>query len=60
MVQRLNTEIVRILRTPEVIERINSFGLEPTSSTPEELATALHDDFTRLGPVVQQIGLKLE
>ncbi len=60
VVQRLNTEIVRILRTPEVIERINSFGLEPTSSTPEELGAALHDDFTRLGPVVQQIGLKLE
>ena len=60
VVQRLNTEIVRILRTPEAIERINSFGLEPTTSTPEELGAHVKSEMTRWADVVKRYNIKAE
>ena len=37
VVSRLNTEIVRIMRQPGVMERVNGMGLVNATSTPEQL-----------------------
>lgn len=44
VVQRLNTGVVRILKMPAIIERLNAMGSENATSTPAELATAPRDD----------------
>jgi tripartite-type tricarboxylate transporter receptor subunit TctC len=43
IVQRLNTELRRIIDNPEVKSRLGSVGFEAFSSTPEEL-----DDFVKV------------
>jgi len=56
-IQRLNAEIVKIVRAPAAMDRMSAIGLEPVSSTPEELAIALRDDLARFGQVVKQANI---
>jgi tripartite-type tricarboxylate transporter receptor subunit TctC len=59
-VQRLNTEIVRILRAPASMERIAAIGLDPNTTTPEELAAALREDRARFSRVVKQANVSIQ
>lgn len=42
---RLNTEIVRILKTPDMRGRIEESGLRPIGGTPEASASFIESDF---------------
>jgi tripartite-type tricarboxylate transporter receptor subunit TctC len=44
-IARLNTEIVRVLKTPDMRARIEESGLRPIGSTPEEFAAFIERDF---------------
>lgn len=59
-VQRLNGEIVKILRTPASMERITAIGLDPVTSTPEELAAALREDRAGFGMLVKQANIRAQ
>ena len=54
IVQLLNTEIKRILEMPATIKAIDAMGLEPATSTPEEIAEVWQKDLARLGAIVKQ------
>jgi len=54
VIQHLNGEIRKVLELPETIKSINAMGLEPATSTPEEIAEAWRSDLQRLGPIVKQ------
>ena len=58
VVQRLNTEIVRIMATPEIKERFASFGTDVASSTPEELARFLAAEVKKIAQVAESVGAK--
>ena len=49
---------MRIIRLPDVQERLNSQGLDAIGSTPEELATLIKQELVMYGKVVKQIGLQ--
>ena len=56
VVQRLNAEIVKILRLPDVKEKLGtSLGMEIVGSTPEELAAHMAKD-SALGGTGREIG----
>jgi tripartite-type tricarboxylate transporter receptor subunit TctC len=56
IVNRMNAEIVRVLKLPEIQERIWNAGSEPRSSTPQEFAKFLRDDVARWAPVIKAAG----
>ena len=56
IVNRMNAEIVRVLKLPETQERIWNAGSEPRSSTPQEFAQFLRDDVARWAPVIKAAG----
>ena len=60
IINRLNQETVRYLRTPEAKERFFGTGAEAVGSTPEHLATALREEIARLDKVVRAIGMRAE
>src|SRR4051812_37975028 len=39
VIKRLNDEIVKIIRLPDVVDRMDAMGLEPAGNTPEEFAS---------------------
>jgi tripartite-type tricarboxylate transporter receptor subunit TctC len=55
ILQRLNTETVRILKEPETAERMHTFGNEPAPTTPEEFRKRLADDIATWTAVADQI-----
>jgi tripartite-type tricarboxylate transporter receptor subunit TctC len=57
IVQRLNTEIVKILNLPDVKEKLgNSLGMEIVASTPEELAAFTAGAILRWAELVKKSG----
>ena len=60
IVARLQTEIARILKLPEVQKRFSELGLEPGGMPSAELAALVKNDVARLGKVVRDSGAKAE
>jgi tripartite-type tricarboxylate transporter receptor subunit TctC len=57
---RLNAESNKILRSPEIKQRLATDGALPSWGTPAELAAYLKADFDRWGAVVKAAGIKAE
>ena len=60
VVARLSQEIARVLRLPDVSERLLTQGLEPTSSTPGEFSAYIRSEMTKWAKVVKASGAKAE
>jgi tripartite-type tricarboxylate transporter receptor subunit TctC len=56
IVDRLNSEIVKILKSPDMLKRFGELGLDTVASTPGELAAVIRSDVPRLGKVVKDSG----
>jgi tripartite-type tricarboxylate transporter receptor subunit TctC len=53
IVQKLNSEIARILLTPEVRDRLSNMGAEPFPMMPAEFDAFMQDEYTALGRVIK-------
>ena len=60
IVNRLGKIIADTAREPAMRERIQKIGLDPTGTTPEELAKIQRDDHDYWGPIVRASGFKPE
>jgi tripartite-type tricarboxylate transporter receptor subunit TctC len=60
IIARLNTEIVRILRIPDLREKFAAQGIELTPSTPEEFSAFLRADIAKWAKVIQVSGARPE
>ena len=60
IVDRLYTEIARILKMPEVAKKLTDLGLDLSGMPPAELAALIKADVPRLGKVVRDSGAKAE
>jgi tripartite-type tricarboxylate transporter receptor subunit TctC len=60
LVSKLNADIARILKLPDVITFLNSQGTTPVASSPQETAKWLADERTRWSKVINESGFKLE
>ena len=60
IVVKLNTEIVKIVKMPDVQARLRSLGLTPTGTTAALLATDAASDFAYWGQLVRELGIKVE
>jgi tripartite-type tricarboxylate transporter receptor subunit TctC len=57
---KLNQEIVRILRTPEMRERITNLGAEPAGLSRDEFSRFLNSEAVKWGKLVKASGAKAE
>jgi tripartite-type tricarboxylate transporter receptor subunit TctC len=60
VVDRLNAEVLRVFRLPEVGERLKTLGLEPVLSSPEELAAYQSSEIAKWTKVVKESGARAE
>jgi tripartite-type tricarboxylate transporter receptor subunit TctC len=58
-VDRLDAELVRILREPDVVERFRQAGSDATSTTPGAFAALIQHDYEKWGEVVRRLGITL-
>jgi tripartite-type tricarboxylate transporter receptor subunit TctC len=58
IVTRLNAEIVKIVRSPEVKERLEGQGLTAVGSTPEHVTKMMRQESAEVAKLVKLIGLQ--
>lgn len=59
-VDALSREVARIVRMPEIANRMRSLNLEPIGSTADEYATVLERDREKWAQIIRQTGVKFE
>ena len=60
IVDKLNAELAKAAKAPEVISRLAPDGAQPIGSTPDELRQFIVTDIARWRKVVKDAGIKLE
>ena len=58
VMDRLNAEIIRAVRSPEIAERIVQQGLEIVTGTPEEFAAFFRSEVAKFAKVVRAAGIE--
>ncbi|MFM7002723.1 MAG: tripartite tricarboxylate transporter substrate binding protein [Betaproteobacteria bacterium] len=60
IIDKLNAEVVRVFKLPEVAERLKTLGLDPVLSTPDELGKYQASEIVKWTKVVKESGAKAE
>jgi tripartite-type tricarboxylate transporter receptor subunit TctC len=60
VVARLNSEIAKIMRSPDIRTRLGGMAAEPTTSTPAEFGSFIDSEIKRWAEVVKASGAKAE
>ena len=60
IVKRLNTEMVKILTSPEVKDRISKSGVDVVAGTPEHFSGFLKAEVARWAKVIGEAGIKAD
>jgi tripartite-type tricarboxylate transporter receptor subunit TctC len=60
IVARLNGEFVKVLKMPEIRERVTAAGFEPMTSTPEQLDAFSKSELAKWAKVAKAAGVRIE
>src|SRR6187200_54676 len=60
VVMRLNTEMAKALREPEVVQSFEANGYAPIGGTPQQFADLLKDGIERYGAIIKAAGIQPE
>jgi tripartite-type tricarboxylate transporter receptor subunit TctC len=60
VVMRLNTEMAKALREPEVVQNFEANGYAPIGGTPQQFADLLKDGIERYGAIIKAAGIQPE
>jgi tripartite-type tricarboxylate transporter receptor subunit TctC len=61
VVERVNAEVMKVLRSPEVVEKLKSMGIDPAKpNSPEEFGRFMREDVARWKKVVNEAGISLD
>jgi tripartite-type tricarboxylate transporter receptor subunit TctC len=60
IVKQVNAAIVKILKEPDIVQKLSSQGADPAPSSPEELARYMRADYERWRKVIRSAGIKPE
>jgi tripartite-type tricarboxylate transporter receptor subunit TctC len=58
--QRLQTELAKILKMPDIQTKLKGLGGEPGNLSPEQFAQLNRQEFTRFGDLIKKANIKLE
>ena len=60
VVNRLYQEIARVLKNPNMREKVLNVGTEPVGNTPEELAAGLNAETRKIAKLAKDLNLNLQ
>jgi tripartite-type tricarboxylate transporter receptor subunit TctC len=60
IVDKIAAEIAKASKDPKFVERLASFGADPSGITPEEFKTLIADDITQWGQALEVAGVKAQ
>jgi len=60
VVDRLNAEVAKVLKTPEMKEKMTGLGTDVVANSPEQFAQYLREETAKWSKIVKDAGIKLE
>jgi tripartite-type tricarboxylate transporter receptor subunit TctC len=60
IIDRLHSELVRALNSPDLRERLQGLGAEPVGNTPEQYTAFMQNEIAKWGKVIKAAGIKGE
>jgi tripartite-type tricarboxylate transporter receptor subunit TctC len=60
IIDRLNAELGKAMKDPDVAAKLSAQTLEPAHRPPEELAQRMQSDYETIGKLFRQFGVKLD
>jgi len=60
IVAKLNSELVRILKTPEMRERLAGLGAEPVGNTSEQFLAYIRSEIPKYAKVIRESGARVD
>jgi len=57
---KLNTEVVRIVKLPDIRQKLDGMGVDPLGNTPEQVSEWIRREIAKYGPVVKAANIKAE
>ena len=60
IVRRLNTELVAILKDPDVLARFKQLATDPVGNSPHELAAFVRTELDKYARIIHAAGIKLD
>jgi tripartite-type tricarboxylate transporter receptor subunit TctC len=58
IINKLHAEVVKVIKSPDSLERLASVGAQPIANTPEQFAEYLKQDVAKWGKVVKEHNIK--
>jgi tripartite-type tricarboxylate transporter receptor subunit TctC len=60
IVTKVNAIVAAGLKSPDVLQRLNTLGYDPLGDTPEHFAGTIKSDIAKYAKIVQAAGIKIE
>jgi tripartite-type tricarboxylate transporter receptor subunit TctC len=60
IIAKLNAEILRAMKRPDMQERFKQLGLDGGGGTPEQLTVFVRSEFAKYAKVIKDAGIKPE
>ena len=60
IIDRLNAEVAKVLKTPEMKEKMTGLGTDVVANSPEQFAQYLREETAKWSKIVKDAGIKLE
>ena len=60
IVAKLNAELIKVMRSPAMRERLRAQFLDPWTASPEEFAAVIKSDFAKWGKIVKDSGARVD
>lgn len=60
IVRKLNEELVKAAKSPEVVSKVAAQAVEMTTTSPEDFAKLIASDVDRLGKIIRAAGIKAQ
>ena len=60
IIQRLHAEIAKIIKSPEISERLTKLGMEPSGMTPTELAAFQASEIAKWAKIIKAGNIKVD
>ena len=58
VIARINADVLKVIRSPELVERLRSEGSDPVGNTPAQYSAFLRDEIAKWGKVIKFAGVK--
>ena len=60
IISRLHDELIKIMRSADILDRIAVLGYEPSTTTPQEFAAYIKSEVDKWGKVVKATGIRAD